>query len=285
MPAKIESLREILELDPTSKLFFPLARLLHEEGSDIEARDLLRQGLSHHPEHLEARLYLIEVLDELGEDQAAQETAEDVARVLAGSTAFWRCWARGLEGDPEQRELSFAVQFVAARLADEPVSWVEVLSRGLRSLKGEPCEAKLRASSRPSPSRRPRRPAAPPAEPVRCPYPDTVEEMTLEHVDESERSEVFSLRTRTMADLLSRQGDFDGAIEIYRELLSSTPSGPMRDELEGLIETTQRKKGERSAKPPAPEKSQEAATAKKSRKKLLSTLESLAERLEARAAE
>ncbi len=285
MPAKIESLREILELDPTSKLFFPLARLLHEEGSHLEARDLLKQGLSHHPEHLEAKLQLIEVLDELGEEEAAQKAAESISGVLAGAPAFWRCWSKKLEEDAEQRELSFAVQFVAARLAEEPVSWAEVLSRGLRSLKGEPCANRPSAPAKNTQSRRPKRPAAPPAEPVRCPYPETSENLNLEHIDESERSEVFSLRTRTMADLLARQGDFDGAIEIYRELLSSTPSGPMRDELEGLIETTQRKKGERGAKFPAPEKSKEAATAKKNRKKLLNTLESLAERLEARAVE
>ncbi|MFW5735304.1 MAG: tetratricopeptide repeat protein [Oceanidesulfovibrio sp.] len=283
MPATIESLREILELDPTSKLFFPLAKLLHEEGEDAEARGLLRQGLVHHPEHLEASLYLIEVLDELGEAEAAMNAAEDAARVLADAPAFWRCWSKRLEEDPEQRELSFAVQFVAARLAEEPVSWAEVLSRGLRSLKDESCEPRPKpaARTRPAPTRRP----SPPARPARCAPAESGRDLDFELIHESERSEVFSLRTRTMADLLARQGDLDGAVEIYRELLSSTPSGPMRDELEGLIETTLRKKGERKAAPPAPEKSKEATVAKKSRKKLLNTLESLAERLEARAAE
>lgn len=284
MPAKIESLREILELDPTSKIFFPLAKLLHRAGRDTEARTVLEQGILHHPEHFEARLFLIEVLDELGEDEAASEYAGAIARVLSDASAFWRCWSRRLEDDPEQLELSFAVQFVASRLAEEPVSWVEVLSRGLKSLRSEAGAAPAAAPKKAQSQRRPRR-GVQATEPVRCPYPESAEEQELDYIEESERSEVFSLRTRTMADLLSRQGDFDGAIEIYRELLSSTPSGPMRDELEGLIESTQRRKGEKSARPQAPEKSKEAAVAKKSRTKLLTTLESLAERLEARAVE
>ncbi|TVM35117.1 hypothetical protein DQK91_06880 [Oceanidesulfovibrio marinus] len=286
MPAKIESLREILELDPTSKIFFPLAKLLHRAGRDTEARTVLEQGILHHPEHFEARLFLIEVLDELGEDETAMEYAEAIARVLSDASAFWRCWSRRLEDDPEQMELSFAVQFVASRLAEEPVSWVEVLSRGLKALRAEAETAPAAGAKKrqPMPQRRPRR-GVQASEPARCPSPEPAEEQEYDYIEESERSEVFSLRTRTMADLLSRQGDFDGAIEIYRELLSSTPSGPMRDELEGLIESTQRKKGEKSAKPQAPEKSKEAAVAKKSRTKLLSTLESLAERLEARAVE
>ena len=45
MMDKIEWYREVLELEPSSKLFFPLARLLVEDGQPEAALETLRRGL------------------------------------------------------------------------------------------------------------------------------------------------------------------------------------------------------------------------------------------------
>ncbi|CAM2057815.1 hypothetical protein DSUL_160140 [Desulfovibrionales bacterium] len=93
--------------------------------------------------------------------------------------------------------------------------------------------------------------------------------------------EIISLRTRTMADLLSEQGDYEGALDIYRELLASASAEAEREELDGLIERLQLKVCEaniaiwRRKKLPQPLNDKD---------RLIHTLESLAERLEARAA-
>ena len=54
MKAKIEWYREVLELEPGSKVFFPLARLLGQSGETQEAIRVLRMGLARHPEYIEA---------------------------------------------------------------------------------------------------------------------------------------------------------------------------------------------------------------------------------------
>jgi hypothetical protein len=81
-----------------------------------------------------------------------------------------------------------------------------------------------------------------------------------------------------MADLLADQGDYLGALEIYRELAAASAGSEAR-ELAGLIAKMQAKigKGAGGVKKPQP-------AALPGKEKLLSTLEALAERLEARAA-
>ena len=58
MTEKIEWYKEVLELEPNSKVFFPLARLLSEAGRTDEAVEILEQGLARHEDFLEARLFL-----------------------------------------------------------------------------------------------------------------------------------------------------------------------------------------------------------------------------------
>ena len=48
MTEKIQWYKEVLELEPNSKVFFPLARLLVEEGHLDEAVAVLEQGLARH---------------------------------------------------------------------------------------------------------------------------------------------------------------------------------------------------------------------------------------------
>ena len=62
--------REVLDLEPGSKVFLPYARLLLELDRADEAVSVLRDGLGRHPEFMEARLLLIDVLHKRGEHAA-----------------------------------------------------------------------------------------------------------------------------------------------------------------------------------------------------------------------
>ena len=66
MTEKIEWYKEVLELEPNSKVFLPLAHLYASRNEIDEAVAALEHGLSRHPEHMEARLFLIELLYKAG---------------------------------------------------------------------------------------------------------------------------------------------------------------------------------------------------------------------------
>ena len=54
MMEKIEWYQEVLKLDPDSKVFFPLAKLLRESQQPEKAIDVLRAGLERASVYLEA---------------------------------------------------------------------------------------------------------------------------------------------------------------------------------------------------------------------------------------
>lgn len=258
MKTKIKWFKEVLELEPGSKVFFPLAKLYFEDGAMDEAVSTLRQGLERNPDHLEARILLIEVLSRLGEHETALEEVETVAAVLSNYPSFWRAWAHIFA--PKSKDGALALSFLAAQLQGKTISWPKIMEKGIESLVGDGMELFGAAeTSRPA-------------------------------VDEA------SVRTKTMARLLADQGDYRGALDIYEEL-AETAAGPRRDELLGLAGDMRVKLDEaRSAKAASLDESEEEAVedegqaGKESAKplpgkeRLLSTLEALAARLEARAA-
>lgn len=81
MTEKIEWYKEVLDLEPNSKIFFPLAKMLEKEGELEEARRVLAEGVSRHEEFLEARLFYISVLSRLGMDAECQRQV----RILASA--------------------------------------------------------------------------------------------------------------------------------------------------------------------------------------------------------
>ena len=130
---KIELYREVLSADSGSKLFFKLAVLYAEEGRNDEARVVLEQGLEKHPEYLEARLMLIEILARMDQEDKAVEEVEAVTRTLTRYTSFWKLWAaRGAD----TRDFALALAFITAALEGVDLSWSDLLSRGLDSLAG-----------------------------------------------------------------------------------------------------------------------------------------------------
>ncbi|MGE4298612.1 MAG: tetratricopeptide repeat-containing protein [Desulfovibrionaceae bacterium] len=340
MNTKIDWYKEVLELEPGSKVFFPLAKMLADDGRAAEAVTILRQGLDRHPDHLEAKLLCIElVLAVHGVDGGVVRDVERLADTMGAYPGFWQTWADILE-DQDERDCACAVQFLAAHFQGNDVTWAEVLERGLKAVLGESSE---HAVARPRPAAGARDMAATRVaaatvaaafvedggedEPEEdggdagasfafseAPQPfheDDVPVSAFEDdmdidgggailgADESRDDDVddeaddgdesISVRTRTMAVLLEDQGDYSGALDIYKELLAAAEPGPRRDDLaQRIAGLTDKLSG--LAKPDAGDKAasdtrpHDVADALKGKTKLMSTLEALASRLEARAA-
>lgn len=134
MTAKIEWYREVLELEPNSKVFFPLARLLAAEGNEEEAMELLEKGLTRHPEYLEAHLFRIELLFKKGRREECNEEIGKLSRMFASYGGFWQAWAACLASDQSQSDTASVLRFLAAHFVSGPLKLHEVLNRGLDAM-------------------------------------------------------------------------------------------------------------------------------------------------------
>lgn len=136
MTAKIEWYREVLELEPNSKVFFPLARLLEEDGQTDEAMTLLQRGVERHPEYLEARLFLIELLHKSDRREECNVQVGHLSKMFASYAGFWQAWAACLASEQGQADTASIIRFLAAHFVSGPLNLHEVLNRGLDSILG-----------------------------------------------------------------------------------------------------------------------------------------------------
>lgn len=136
MTAKIEWYKEVLELEPNSKVFFPLARLLAEDGQTQEAIKLLEKGLDRHPEFLEARLFLIELLHTNGLQEQCNEEVGKLSKMFASYAGFWQAWAACLASEQGQADTASIIRFLAAHFVSGPLNLHDVIDRGLDSILG-----------------------------------------------------------------------------------------------------------------------------------------------------
>jgi tetratricopeptide (TPR) repeat protein len=134
MNQKIEWYKEVLALEPGSKVFFPLAKLQAENALPDEALSTLRHGISRNPEHIEARLLLIDILFMSGQFDALWPELDQVALMLGGYPGFWSAWKTRLAGNPSSKDASFALSFFSASLRGEAISWSAVIEQGLSSI-------------------------------------------------------------------------------------------------------------------------------------------------------
>ncbi len=141
MTEKIEWYKEVLELEPNSKVFFPLARLLVEEGHSEEAVAVLEQGLARHDEFLEARLFLIELLYKTGQQNACEAQVERLSRMFTAYSGFWQAWAATTLTSGQSPDTAAVMRFLALNFAKGPVSLREVLNQGVTSLLGHDAPA------------------------------------------------------------------------------------------------------------------------------------------------
>lgn len=392
MTEKIEWYKEVLELEPNSKVFFPLARLLTEEQCFDEAVDVLEQGLARHSEFLEARLFFIELLFKTGRQQACAAQVNKLSKMFSEYAGFWQAWAACLSSSGDTPDTAAVLRFLALNFMRGPVSLHEVLNQGVASLlvqhgpRSEPADAAARfeASENDSMAAPPvfeegaapepglSRPALPGEEPApidrtreteaappaasfdkeELPLPLLAEEEDmifpqrplpgdsdeeelsadgdeisfdpdaamaddealpedpdLEHIppqstaregsvvrpqagsvahkpapaadDTDDGEERFSLRTRSMAEVLAEQGDIKGALDIYHELAAAAVEPEESADLRQRIATLSARLG--SAQETEQEQAPAQAESSSGKDKLISMLEALAERVEARA--
>ncbi len=394
---KIDWYREVLELEPNSKVFLPLARLHLRIGQEDEAIAVLEHGLARHPEHLEARLLLVELLYRTGRQEACTRQVSELGRLFSTYAHFWQAWAICLAATDGPPEVATALRLMAANFLHGPLSLQDLLNRGLDTVLREPDTAtaipaehaghpSVAAASHaagtvrcddaspqglfvPSPaassllddvadvadmagSMPVETPAPVPHDtdtpeaaapgdsrgpaphsllaavmdavddsldddvlPAHMPLPDAAvplaghdrtaqarddggafrqekpplpfmaaPETSGVHADEQpsdeEGDEVFSLRTRSMADVLAEQGDLRGALDIYAELLAAAVNVHERAELQQCVDALMARLEGQSGQDESIAGSPAEFSGKE---KLITVLEALAERVEARA--
>jgi tetratricopeptide (TPR) repeat protein len=133
MQDKIRFYEEMMALEPGSKLFFPFAKLLMDGGRYEHARKVLEQGLQVHPEFMEARLLLLEVLHHLDFGDEAHQQGRKIIRLLGRYQGFWKVWEDSLEADKD-KDLLLALRFVRGSLQGKPLRWVDILESGVSQL-------------------------------------------------------------------------------------------------------------------------------------------------------
>ncbi len=314
MKEKIDWYQEVLDLEPGSKVFFPLAKLLTQNNELLRAIETLQHGLERHPEFIEARLYLVDLLHQNSEIKGNKERLEQhlafLIPLLERYAGFWQAWGSTQKGDS-----ALAIAFLAAVFKDKGLTLSQVFTKGLQSffdgnksnfepggqsgLKGDnftlpnhnlnkdvELESEIDTDVELEISREQQ--VAPTiadnvAEAISAlaeqaqginntePYDDMLDE-------DEEGEERFSLRTRSMAEVLAEQGDYAGALEIYQELISNATSSQEKEDLQYRINTLS------AYISSAQEKTivDEDVTASSGQNRVMSVLEILAGRLENR---
>lgn len=147
-PEKALWYQEVLSLDPASRIFLPYARLLAESGRRMEAIEVLRAGLSRHPEFLDARLLLIEELHAAGQNAAAGLEAAGVIESLSQCSALWDIWSRLPGVRPDQAAM---LRFFGATFKKDGPTLADVFEAGMKAL-GAGASTLAETNSRPAES-------------------------------------------------------------------------------------------------------------------------------------
>ncbi len=280
--SKIAWYKEVLELEPGSKVFFPLAKLCMESEDYSEALSTLRMGLERHPEHVEARLLLVEVLDKLGEREAVREQVHALAGKMSSYPSFWRAWAKVLFERKDTQDSALALNFLAAYFQGSPVSWTDVIHRGLGALLED---AESEENMQELPTRAIREAFSRVDAEHGADANETDAEPDTEPVAMDDGAEEpLTLRTRSMAEVLAEQGDYEGAVDIYKELLFAAKSATSRKDIEKRMNELMQLQSGAAQAPSKKENGASLGVGVTSQTKLISMLENLAQRLEARTA-
>lgn len=286
MKEKIELYREMLQQDPRSRAFFLLAEAFQEAGLCKEAVSVLREGLQWHPDFLEARMLLVQILFATGDESAISEAAP-VASMLERYPVFWEAlsiWAA--EG---KAELALPLRLLAAALKHPGVGFEAVLELGLACLGGKRGQMKLMrdpAESRNSVVMEPSYASflsSSDEEVGVLPEISLSENVSPEQEEPVDSSEYPSFRTRSMANVLAEQGDFVGALEIYRELEAQASDEEERQALQSCVRLLEKRMGSCTSEEAESTSEEKTDTDFPASVELNDLLESLADRLEARA--
>ncbi len=284
MKEKIELYREVLQQDPRSRAFFPLAEALQEAGLSREAARVLREGLQWHPDFLEARMLLVQILFAAGEREALAEVAA-IACVLEKYPAFWAACAEWAGG--ERPDLTLPLRFLSAAFGHPGLGLEGVFERGLAALGLEPAGMEraheVPESGMPRASAQPVSPASLHATREEGGMEKVPSDIPGQEEETPDTGEYPSFRTRSMANVLAEQGDFVGALEIYHELEGRTSDGEEREALRSCIRLLEKRMGSCASSDPERKDEERSGAEFPDSVELNDLLESLADRLEARA--
>lgn len=232
MNDKIAWYKEVLELEPGSKVFLPLARLLADAGEPAQAAAALRQGLTSHPDHAEARLLLVQVLAESGDHAGARTESKRLSQLLSNAPAFLAAWADGLarsaasgNGLPENlsqdsaADAAVALGFLAHLFSGREVSWAKVLLAGLSALSAQ-------ATGEPAPAR-----SQPAPEPAKRSTDPEDEDSSAQVLDAASRA------AAAVADFMGTSGEKaqpDAELPDFTQPKANAPEGPRPESKGGL---------------------------------------------------
>lgn len=229
MTPKIEWFQEILEQEPSSRVFFPLAKLLFESGDVTKALETLRHGLEHHPDFLEARLFLIHLLYSIGDMEGCSSESILIANLFNQYPDFWAAW--GQSGAQAGGDFGLYMGLISALVLYPDLTLKEFLSYGLKGLS----ERKSAELSHYSNTKQPFSSLQTNLQPSDI-FQSSSDIVNIEEVSDSKElffdhpedmaavsksnDDSIPVCTRSMAEVLAEQGDIVSAIKIYQELES-----------------------------------------------------------------
>ncbi len=207
---KIKWYEEILRLDPSSKFYFQLAKLYVEEKLFDKAISILNSGLEKHPEDLEARFLLNDLLIKKDDLSESFKQIEVLDSILRRYPSFWRSWSKHLR-DKGDNSIAVAVAFLGVAFEKKEISWEMLLTLGLNAITGDIAYVQKEMDQE---------------EKVIL---ESEKKENLKEDIEEEKKEEYSFKTKTMAEILESQGDLKGAINIYNELLEKASDEEKED--------------------------------------------------------
>ncbi len=100
----IQLYRQMLKLDPDSRVFALLAEELCSAGQWEEAADVCRKGLQSHPDHLRSRVLLGWALMEMGEADESGAVLEQIVEEISQSSMIFKLLSEfaTFSGDPDR---------------------------------------------------------------------------------------------------------------------------------------------------------------------------------------
>ncbi len=251
---KLAIYREILEIDPSSRAFFLYAQLLEQEENIDEALTILAKGLEKHPDYLEARLYYIDLLSRHDKIESAQIQLSQFTDIIKKYPAFWTIWSKLAE--EENTTISSTLALLSTFFSNPSLTFMEVLQAGIYHLSGSTQKQEVKhfppkqvaaiqeviKNDEGQANLLVKQESAVYEEFEKeaddiftysqeenfdeevhqedaSSYESSAEYNFAQESENTNYSAKTSTHTRSMADLLAEQGDLDGAIEIYAELL------------------------------------------------------------------
>lgn len=215
--SEITDLKKKLEENPDSLVFAPLAEAYRKQENLEEALKICKKGLEKHPSNTSARVVLGRIYQGQGK---IQDAANELKKVL--------------ELDPENLMAHSLLGSIYMEKGDHQAAIEEYQKILTLNPDDEETQTALkqaieRAAGESKGSLPPKK--SPPAPEKKAQVKD-------------------STATPTVAELYLKQGHFDKAIEVFRELLASDPQNLMlRQKLTEVIERQQKESGADSASP------------------------------------